>query len=51
MDNNGFPFAEEFEISYYTALNTNCVEDWKSDGNCDSVNNNENCEYDGGDCC
>merc|ERR1712187_985086 len=25
--------------------------DWKGDGNCDDVNNNGGCEYDGGDCC
>jgi len=24
---------------------------WKGDGNCDDVNNNPGCEYDGGDCC
>merc|ERR1712224_499478 len=26
-------------------------EAWKGDGNCDDVNNNKGCEYDGGDCC
>ena len=26
-------------------------EHWKSDGLCDDVNNNKDCEYDGGDCC
>ena len=24
---------------------------WKGDGFCDDENNNEGCEYDGGDCC
>merc|ERR1712048_1198641 len=24
---------------------------YKGDGNCDDVNNNKGCEYDGGDCC
>ena len=26
-------------------------EDWKEDGFCDDLNNNEACDYDGGDCC
>ena len=26
-------------------------EHWKSDGLCDDINNKEECEYDGGDCC
>lgn len=32
---------------------TRCVQDWKGNGRCDLQNNhvNENCEYDGGDCC
>ena len=35
---------------------TNCAdvggtESWISDGYCDSSNNNESCNYDGGDCC
>ena len=25
--------------------------DWIGDGFCDDPNNNENCDYDGGDCC
>ena len=25
--------------------------DYKGDGNCDDVNNNKDCDYDGGDCC
>ena len=29
----------------------NCCEVWKGDGQCDDVNNNAICEYDGGDCC
>ena len=31
---------------------TGCVSPaYKGDGNCDDGNNNEGCEYDGGDCC
>ena len=26
-------------------------ENWKSDGQCDDINNKEVCGYDGGDCC
>ena len=29
----------------------NCIEDWINDGQCDDINNSENCTYDGGDCC
>ena len=25
--------------------------EWIDDGYCDDINNNEGCEYDGGDCC
>ena len=25
--------------------------DWKGDGHCDDLNNNEGCNWDGGDCC
>ena len=28
-----------------------CNPNIQSDGSCDDVNNNDNCEYDGGDCC
>ena len=28
-----------------------CEPDWVGDGDCDSVNNNAECEFDGGDCC
>ena len=35
-----------------TASSTGCVyPNFKDDGSCDDVNNNANCEYDGGDCC
>jgi hypothetical protein len=27
------------------------IDSWMSDGYCDSINNNETCSYDGGDCC
>ena len=29
----------------------NCNDSWIGDGWCDSINNNEECQYDGGDCC
>ena len=28
-----------------------CLTTKKGDGNCDASNNNEYCDYDGGDCC
>ena len=28
-----------------------CVKDWIGDGVCDDMNNNQNCTFDGGDCC
>ena len=28
-----------------------CTEIWIGDGNCDSINNKADCQYDGGDCC
>ena len=28
-----------------------CCEEWKSDGQCDDINNNILCNYDEGDCC
>ena len=30
---------------------SSCVDVWINDGFCDEMNNNEDCEYDGGDCC
>merc|ERR1711907_642193 len=33
------------------AASTCKLENYKGDGNCDDVNNNAGCEYDGGDCC
>ena len=34
-------------------LGLKCIKDWISDGQCDDINNhnNNNCSYDGGDCC
>ena len=32
-------------------LEIDCYEDWKSDGQCDDINNKELCDFDGGDCC
>ena len=32
-------------------LDADCWEIWKGDGQCDDMNNNETCGYDGGDCC
>merc|ERR1712203_384155 len=29
----------------------NCNEPWINDNYCDDINNNEECEFDGGDCC
>ena len=41
-----------------TAATTSCGDgshegkvNWIGDGNCDDVNNNEQCQWDGGDCC
>jgi len=39
MDNEGYPYEENVKITYFSALNTDCIKDWKGDGNCDSVNN------------
>ena len=29
----------------------NWCEEWQNDGQCDDINNNLDCSYDGGDCC
>ena len=29
----------------------NCIQGWIGDNYCDDQNNNEACQYDGGDCC
>ena len=28
-----------------------CIPSWKGDETCDDINNNEKCDWDGGDCC
>ena len=33
-----------------SASGSPCRDDWKGDGECDEVNNNAKCNYDGGDC-
>ena len=45
-----------WEYEYYYAPTTACedaggIESWIADGYCDSLNNNAECEWDGGDCC
>ena len=35
----------------FNTIEGNCVEDWKKDNQCDDINNNKNCSFDGGDCC
>ena len=32
-------------------IGDDCVEVWKKDDQCDDINNNRNCGFDGGDCC
>ncbi len=42
------------EKSYFNQSNNisrDCNETWISDGYCDSINNNDECQWDGGDCC
>eukprot|EP00904_Undaria_pinnatifida_P003009 jgi/Undpi1/12709/HiC_scaffold_6.g02377.m1 len=41
-DDNRFPGSFSF---------SECIDDFISDGDCDSINNTEECDYDGGDCC
>ena len=36
---------------HYNSNNRDCVPNYIGDGWCDNINNNEECEYDGGDCC
>ena len=39
-------------IQHFNNSNGGCGSpDWKGDGFCDDDNNNQKCEYDGGDCC
>ena len=39
------------EMEYDKYSNRDCYDNWIGDGYCDSSNNNEDCLYDGGDCC
>ena len=41
----------DFSILCKPILGTDCFEDWKSDGQCDDINNKETCGFDEGDCC
>ena len=44
--------GEESEIASPTSdIKFKCVEIWSGDGNCDAINNKEDCMYDNGDCC
>ena len=45
-----FSYCQCFEISVNTAL-TGCSQATFNDGVCDEQNNNEECGFDGGDCC
>ncbi|CAM9194521.1 unnamed protein product, partial [Laminaria digitata] len=45
------PTSEETYYSIPTTTGSPCVPDFASDGDCDVVNNTEECGYDGGDCC
>ncbi|CAM9351668.1 unnamed protein product, partial [Laminaria digitata] len=45
------PTTETFSDSPGTTTDTPCSSAFTSDGDCDEVNNNEECGYDGGDCC
>eukprot|EP00903_Cladosiphon_okamuranus_P005791 g5738.t1 len=36
---------------YYSGSSSDCYDNWIGDGYCDNRNNNELCNYDGGDCC
>ena len=38
-------------MCFVFVLGTCYVESWKKDGYCDPKNNNEGCDWDGGDCC
>ena len=49
-----YPFPSDNFTSIYVPIDKpvkNCLFDLLSDGKCDLLNNNQNCEYDGGDCC
>eukprot|EP00752_Nemacystus_decipiens_P018348 g16460.t1 len=43
--------ASAIGASAYSTSSTGCYELWVGDGFCDNRNNNELCDYDGGDCC
>ena len=33
------------------SITNGCCDEWVADGYCDDDNNNQHCNYDGGDCC
>ena len=37
--------------SSVTTIGENCNQGWINDGGCDDINNNFDCNFDGGDCC
>ena len=43
--------ASYFGGSEYAGENASCVTNWIGDGYCDTSNNAEACDFDGGDCC
>jgi len=50
---NGYPSVKCYKMevsSEGSASGSPCRDDWKGDGECDEVNNNAKCNYDGGDC-
>ena len=44
-------YSDEFFIILFAVTTGYCEKEWIGDGNCDDVNNNEDCQWDGGDCC
>ena len=50
-DGDGYVDCEDFDCSDTDACPCDGVYSWIGDGYCDSSNNNEECDWDGGDCC
>jgi len=47
-----FLLQSQIVVSIRVEANVGCEHsDWLSDGSCDVVNNNQECQWDGGDCC
>ena len=53
MSHRGFFGPQkEIKIDFFTFSYVGCiVPSWRGDNYCDDGNNNEGCDYDGGDCC